>query len=763
MGAIKQRVFRGAFLRSEPDLLLVEQATLARDCVLDTGKLRPMPDVLDIGVAVAAGTKSIYNYDWAGTDNWLSWANRIRATLGPIAEDAYYRLYYTGDGLPKVKYVFGGVEQTAKDLGVPAGTNTPSVALQDKVATSWERRWGWWYEDSTGQRSDVNRASLRWTTGQWSVVAGAEYKFYQVPARKPTAVYENNVEMAEGTIGSLAASEWGWNSATNEIYVRTASDTDPDTEAEDYIVGEWDYMPEGTTDTYLKLKTDVVAERYSITAPLMARRVTAGPNANLVLWFEAINGQTGTVMGRTYSNNSSWKAQSTLRINGAKVEINIDDNTTLFHLVGVYNIDIDYDLSDASDYQSDVRYFYTLVNILGEEGPPCALSDEIGVKPNEDVVVANLPTTQPAGDYIDIEYKRLYRLVLSDVGTAYQQVVNLWDPADPTASPAPITDGNIPLNEDSVLDASDVTELGDVCPTGDPLTSGSYWNPPPTDLKGLTACAGGFMAGFSGKTLWFCEINYPYAWPARYAVNMPEEIVDIGENANTVSVLCKGFPQLVTAPAPGTVMRATIPSAQVMQNEQSLSDGGGVYFASQDGICVIAGMVVTVLTEPFMEKADWEAKGPSSALLAHYDRWLMCFCSGGSFMLRIGDAVTGIVDLSDEPTAVWHDQKNDSLYLVIGTAIVKWQGAPTYRSYTWTSKEWFTQRPLDWRGAKVVAESYPVVLTLVGDGVTQATVTFTDIAARLIPKVRRSKKWQYTLSGAGPVDEFVLTQSLGDI
>lgn len=768
MPTIAQRLWRGGFLRTEPDLLLPEQSQEATDCLLDTGKLRPLPGTSAVStptytgeMTITAGDKSVYNYDWNATPNWLRWTTRVKLSKGPIALDSYHRIYWTGDSTPKVRYVYSGAETTAA-LGVPQPAAAPTVALADKEATTWSRAWGWWWEDANGIRYDSNTTSLRWTTGQWALAGTGtnEYGFNNNLTVKPTHVYQDGVALTEhpNGEGSLAAGEWTWNTTSGGLRVRVTGGTpDPDDlTANTGISADFPYMIEGVTiGEFLTPHSGTPGVQYDLTDAAVPRRATAAasPTTFLVVWFQAYSQLSlgGYIMGRVYPDNSAWKADSDLRINGSKISLSFSEG------FGTNIATIAYDSSDASDYVVNRRYFYTYINRLGEEGPPSALSAEIGVMPNQDVVLSGLPTTDPGG-YAPVVSIRIYRQVTSDAGTAMQLVTTLYDVA--TGGSILYTDGTIPFVDirASIRDASADTEMGEVCATGDPTLTNSYWLPPPTDLSGLTACPGGFFAGFSGKTVYFCEIGYPYAWPRRFAVNVPFDIHDLGIIGNTLVVLGDGYPQLITVPAPGTVTIAEVPTAQSMLNDQSLSDGGGVYFASQDGLCVVAGMTSTVITEPFMLKTDWQARQPSTAILALYDRWLICFCSGGSFMLRVGDPVTGIVELSDTPTGVHYRPEDDSLYLIAGTSLVRW-AAGTGRSFTWKSKEYLYPKPVDFRSAKMVADAYPVTLTLIGDGATELVLDLDDDEMRLIPKVRRCKKWVYQIEGSSAVDEFVLSDN----
>jgi len=757
MSAIKQLTWRGAFLRMDPDLLQPDQAQRATNCYLDTMKLKALPEVSTVNAVTygapsgttlpSSGRKTIYNYDWNGTDNWLSWANRVKVYKWPVTLDTYHRLLYTGDGLPKMRFVISSTEYT-KDLGIPAPTAAATVATTTKSSTTWTRRWGWWYEDSAGNRFDVNTASLRWAAGQWTA-SGSEFYFSYKPGRKPAHVYENGTAMTEGAVGGLSAGQWGWDATNRQIYVKlsvAAPDPDPDLVGVlHYVTADWDYIGDSSTSDYLRLLEVTPGSRYQLPEANTPKGVEAPSGSRLVLYFTA-HSDTGRIMGRVYPPSTVWEAKNDCFIDGAKVSMEYSFRSTL--LTATYTYDIVYDTSDVSKYKADRVYVYTFVDQCGAEGPPSPASEYIGVLPNQNVTVSGLPTSQPTGSYNTVSYKRLYRSVTSDSGTAYQLCTVAWSGGSGT---------DIPLSAiSSVTDSMLDIDAGETLPS-------EGWLPPPTDLAGLVAMPGGFFAGFSGKTVYFSEPNYPWAWPREYAVNVDADIADLAVFGNTCYVLTTDYPRAITCQIPGTVNVATIPSNQGMQNDLSISQGGAIFYASQDGLCMLSGMTVLNITEPYMEKTEWQAKTPSSAVIAVHDNWVYCFCSGGSFALRLGDAATGMVEFSDTPSAAYLFAEDDALYLVIGNAIKKWIGSASKRTFTWKSKKFLFPRPLDWRAVKVTASAYPVTVALYGDGTLLETISVTDDEARLIPKVRRSKAWEYTLSGSADVTEFVLSQSMLEI
>jgi len=94
--------------------------------------------------------------------------------------------------------------------------------------------------------------SIRNATYKWTVSPAQAGEYYVELAGggdpsliDPRIVTENSVDMTEGTLGSLAISEWGYGDndtlGYSTIYVRLAGTDDPDGKAVDYVIADYIY------------------------------------------------------------------------------------------------------------------------------------------------------------------------------------------------------------------------------------------------------------------------------------------------------------------------------------------------------------------------------------------------------------------------------------------------------------------------------------------------------------------------------------------
>lgn len=126
--------FQGVMPSIDATMLPDGAAQSAIDCKLGSGGIKPLHVALAVNTPSKVGTKSkIWLYDDAGTPYWLHWVGfDVDAVKSPLPNDSFKRVYWTGDGVPKMApitdAVFGGTGYPvgSYSLGLPAPP-APSV------------------------------------------------------------------------------------------------------------------------------------------------------------------------------------------------------------------------------------------------------------------------------------------------------------------------------------------------------------------------------------------------------------------------------------------------------------------------------------------------------------------------------------------------------------------------------------------------------------------------------------------------------------
>lgn len=178
--------FGGEVPRLGPRLLPPFAARIAQNVKLFSRELRSWRAKDFVFRSVRSGTmKSMYRMYSGSTDAWCTWADAVNAVKGPIAGDTTFKLYYTGDlsdvagggnGWPKkTNYTLatgaGDYPNDYLEMGVPAPTNAPSVAVVGGTAPTVTRTYVYTFVTSWGEEGPPS-AWITFTgnlNGTWNI------------------------------------------------------------------------------------------------------------------------------------------------------------------------------------------------------------------------------------------------------------------------------------------------------------------------------------------------------------------------------------------------------------------------------------------------------------------------------------------------------------------------------------------------------------------------------------------------------------------
>jgi len=148
-------LFDGIQPRLRPHLLKESIAQRALNTKLWSGGAEPFKQPSLVTTLPAGTKKTIFRHGQARTDEnyWMSWTTDVDVARGPVAGDTTERIYFTGDGVPKVtdstiawasspypsaSYILGLPSPSAATLSSPGSTGTPTrIALVYVYVTAW--------------------------------------------------------------------------------------------------------------------------------------------------------------------------------------------------------------------------------------------------------------------------------------------------------------------------------------------------------------------------------------------------------------------------------------------------------------------------------------------------------------------------------------------------------------------------------------------------------------------------------------------------
>jgi len=201
---------------------------------------------------------------------------------------------------------------------------------------------------------------------------------------------------------------------------------------------------------------------------------------------------------------------------------------------------------------------------------------------------------------------------------------------------------------------------------------------PPVDLSWMSYVPGNFYAGFSAsrlRTVMFSDVNKPTSWPDAYMYDIRDNIVGLAVAGNTVYALTDGYPWALSGSAPESMTPTVLSSPQACVSARSICImDGSVFYASQDGICMLSQssgypLLVPVITEKYFSKREWDSLNPSSCIMDTYDGALHAWFTLDNglrqgYVIDIGEGVSAITTHDEQAKAVLYDANSDGLYYV---------------------------------------------------------------------------------------------------
>ena len=401
----------------------------------------------------------------------------------------------------------------------------------------------------------------------------------------------------------------------------------------------------------------------------------------------------------------------------------------------------------TTEEPKSVSYIYTYVSIYGEEGPPIsALTANILDKRTDQSVDITFPTVVAPNSVIG--HKRLYR---TDAAGTYRRVAEV---------------GGATYNDtkaDSALGEA-INSTTHIAPPDDNATD--HVSGP---MLGLTSLPNGILAGFSGKTICFSEAFLPHAFPTANKLTVRSDIVGLAPMTNGVLVLTKEKPSMISGLDPRSMSMSEIDSAHSCVSKNSIVDMGMfVLYASPDGLVSATEQGLELITESLFTRDQWQALVPSTIKAFQYEGQYVAFYTDGSeskgFIFDPRGGKNAYVKLDFHATAGFNDLEEDSLYLVVGGQVVKFATASTSLAYTWRSKKFYSEKPVNMGAAKVDREgSGSVTFKIFADGALKHTQTVANSDMFRLPSGYKSTEFEFEVVSAVPINSICLYETAGEI
>jgi hypothetical protein len=594
MAGFKITEFKGLRPHVSATKLLPGEAKTAQNVKLGSGDLEPIPEKsTEQAVSATRTPLTIYKFDNNGSPLWFEWDDVVDVVRGPVKDDSIERTYYTGDtlgnGAPKLTTTTladqgngGPYPEDWLYIGVPAPLRAPTVTPQplpeDKATDT---------RLASNLRSDEVIVDLV----KWTVYPGTGTR-NQTWRPTGTATGPIKFELTPGmsfrVLSVINGNKVTLESATEPGNALRTFNSDKTTPY------DWHPMDEqGTTQT-----ADFIGFRVPI-----GLEVTI-PDHKLVVGDKIVVSANNYGIELPVSSTSdfyeqSWDSPTEIddltgayyAVEDARLSASATSGDSYWQLNGSFYYDVDR-AGSANNELEDRTYVYTYVNSLGEEGPPSSPSTSVPIIDGQSVLLSGLSIPPTIG--YDITLMRIYRTNSTEAGTEYQFVSEI----------------NV---SHTYTDSTASLDLGEVI-------SSTSFDPPPSEMQGITTMPNGMMVGFVGKQLYFCEPYHPHAWPAEYDQAVDYDIVGLASFGNSVAVLTEGWPYVMTGSHPRNINIRPVKVNQACLSKESIAtDRDRVYYASPDGIIELGVNGIRNVTSDLMDKADWATYSPSTLVAEFYE------------------------------------------------------------------------------------------------------------------------------------------------
>lgn len=320
------------------------------------------------------------------------------------------------------------------------------------------------------------------------------------------------------------------------------------------------------------------------------------------------------------------------------------------------------------------------------------------------------------------------------------------------------------LREELATTTTGVTDDARALSADTLVTTG--WLVPPTDLKHLTPLWNGIMAGISGRSVRYCEPYKPYAWPIGNET-LPPDVTPVAIVAldGVALLLTNGQPRTIVGDDPAAMSDApTGYSAACVSEVGPQAVAGGVVWPGPDGLMFWRNGAQANITAGLLTTEQWKALVPTTIVGAQFEGLYLGFYNDGTwkgFAIDPGNP-TGIYFLSAGYAAVHFDELRNTLYVLDGTSIKKWNSGAAMTA-TFRSKKMVLPKPANMARLRVIADTYPATVRVYGDGVLRATQAVASRMPMVLPAGYKASEYQIEVDVTGPLTAIELATSLTEL
>ena len=388
-------------------------------------------------------------------------------------------------------------------------------------------------------------------------------------------------------------------------------------------------------------------------------------------------------------------------------------------------------------------YFFTHVSRYGEEGPPSVIAETVDANGAPDwdgtssLVLDGFVEPSAADEHLktvvgaNAPAIRIYRTSTDGAGNSAfllveEVAVDNTGPNSTAWASYTYTD-----TDDTGVDGN----LGAAC-------TSTLYDRAPDSLTNLRGHPGGFFVASKDNVLYFSEPFAPWAWPTDYQIPIDQEIIGIGVYGSTIVVATDGNIYTFSGPHPTSLYKTRLGFQPCLSQRAVVETDEGVMFPSLEGFQHVTQGGVINVTRDMFKPEDWvdyelETMHGTWYNNAYYGFFKSTDRAGNLIIDTINGSITTGVDYHYAGNVALQDGLFRTIFASNIAApatlyIALWDTNETeYRNYTFKSKRYITEKPVNFKVAQVIidTEFYNAVLQTIEDDTTLETLNAAAWAA----------------------------------
>ena len=730
MAAIKLQMFLGIAPRVSPEQLPDGAGQTAENVKLYSGDLIPYREsaVVDSTERIVE-VKTIYGMrDSLDAVEWLSWITDVDIVIASDSSDDEQRIYYTGDGAPKV---------TTYDLATTSGAGTepypvtnghfdlglplPTVELV-AISSSFTSPTSTHFERDSGNTGTIT------TSAAHNLRTGNIVSIRDFTGTVPEPFNATNVQVTVITSTTIEYYSAG-DAVTETSDTNGVVDLSGSTITRDYTYTwftPWDEESIGAVPS----NTLFIKEGQTVNVTAIPTAAPAGNNfIHAVKLYRTLTGPSGSEF---YNLSTLWFPQTTTTVSLTSNVATVTMSSHHGFIVGDR-----FKLRDCTDsvfnitdgivtvVVSDTAFSYAVTNAnIGSK------ADTTG-KLYHDIAELTTDDARYWQDYREttqrVRSSNVSTLTTSAVhGLSSGNAVTISAMGDATYNATDVqvtvvdtthfsypntgTDESITADTAGVITFTGFTDDFDFLNLVDLLVTDDY-DKPNENMIGILLAQNNMVAGFFDNQLCFAEPGKPHAWPTAYRRTLEYNIVGLASVGGTLIAMTEEYAYRIAGSDPLTLSIARIDTHYPCLSKRSIVNMGyGVIYATHGGLALWnQNTGLTLATKYIFDWDIWNTTiDPETLIGTFYEDKYFGTHSTGSFIFERDEKVGGyFVTIGETYDAAWVDPTDDVYYYTKDASgdICEWDSTTSVlKAGEWKSKVLVTKDYINIGAARVIAD-----------------------------------------------------------